>query len=140
MKNTAKCSVWIILIGLILAGMMPSTAIVYAQDVAQISPDELKNMIESKKNDFLVVDVQPKVVYDTGHIKGAVSFPWAANIRRAASLPKDKMLVLYCDCTHEEDSTSTATQLKEKFGYTNVRVLKGGWSGWLKLGYPIEKK
>ena len=140
MKSVPKRSVWVILIGLFLAGAMPSSATLHAQEFSQISPDELKNMIESKKNDFLVVDVQPKVVYDTGHIKGAVNFPWAANIRSAASLPKDKMLVLYCDCTHEEDSTSTAAQLKEKFGYTNVRVLKGGWSGWLKLGYPTEKK
>ncbi|MEN6638513.1 MAG: rhodanese-like sulfurtransferase, partial [Smithella sp.] len=33
-----------------------------------------------------------------------------------------------------------ATQLMEKWGYTKVKTLEGGWSGWLKLGYPTEKK
>jgi 3-mercaptopyruvate sulfurtransferase SseA len=25
-------------------------------------------------------------------------------------------------------------------GYTNVRVLKGGWLEWEKAGYPTEEK
>ena len=112
---------------------------VWAEDIPQISPDEVKKMIESKKTDFLIVDVQPKGVYDVGHIEGAVNFPWAEDIKSPGKLSKDKLLILYCDCAHEEDSTSTATQLKQKWGYTRVSVLKGGWSGWVKLGYPTQK-
>lgn len=119
----------------LIAGAAPA----WAEDVQQISPHEVKKMIESKKTDFLIVDVQPKGVYDVGHIEGAVNFPWAENIKSQGKLPKDKLLILYCDCAHEEDSTSTATQLKQKWGYTRVNVLKGGWSGWVKLGYPTQK-
>ena len=111
-----------------------------ADDIPQISADDLKKMIESKKTDFLVVDVQPKGVYDISHIRGAINFPWADDIKSPGPLPKDKMLIFYCDCTHEEDSTNTATQMKQKFNYANVRVLKGGWTGWQKLGYPVDKK
>ena len=118
---------------------MLTAACVWAADIPKISPDEVKKMIESKKTDFLIVDVQPKGVYDVGHIEGAVNFPWAENIKSPGKLPKDKLLILYCDCAHEEDSTSTATQLKQKWGYTRVNVLKGGWSGWVKLGYPTQK-
>jgi rhodanese-related sulfurtransferase len=97
-------------------------------------------MIESKKTDFLVIDVQPKGVYDIGHIKGALNFPWSDDIKSPGGLPRDKMLIFYCDCAHEEDSTSVATQMKQKFGFSNVRTLQGGWSGWQKLGYPVDKK
>lgn len=119
----------------LIAGSTP----VWAGEVQQINPDEVKKMIESKKTDFLIVDVQPKGVYDLGHIKGAINFPWSEDLKGPGNLPKDKLLILYCDCAHEEDSISTATQLNQKWGYTKVKTLKGGWSGWVKLGYPTQK-
>jgi rhodanese-related sulfurtransferase len=96
-------------------------------------------MIESKKITFVVVDVQPKGAYELGHIKGAINFPWSSDITSPGKLPKNKMLILYCDCAHEEDSADTAKQLTIKFGFTNVKTLQGGWSGWQKLGYSMEK-
>lgn len=111
-----------------------------AAEFQQIKPDELKKMIESKKTDFLIVDAQPQGVYNTGHVKGAINFPWAPEIGNPKNLPKNKMLIIYCDCAHEEDATDTATQLMEKWGYTNLRLLEGGWSKWQELGYPVEKK
>jgi rhodanese-related sulfurtransferase len=111
-----------------------------AADISQIAAAEVKNMIEARGTDFLVVDVQPKEVYDAGHVKGAVNFPWETELKNSGNLPKDKTLILYCDCTHEEDSTDTATQLMEKFGYTNVKLLEGGWSKWQQLGYPVDRK
>ena len=110
-----------------------------AGDIPQIAAAEVKKMIEAKGTDFLVVDVQPKEVYDEGHVKGAVSFPWDTELKGSGNLPKDKTLILYCDCAHEEDSTDVATQLMEKFGYTNVKLLEGGWSNWQKLGFPVDK-
>lgn len=111
-----------------------------AADIPQIAAAEVKKMIEAKGSDFLVVDVQPKEVYDEGHVKGAVSFPWETELKSSGNLPKDKTLILYCDCAHEEDSIDTATQLMEKFGYRNVKLLEGGWSKWQQLGYPVDKK
>jgi rhodanese-related sulfurtransferase len=111
-----------------------------AVDVQHVAPDELKKMIENKA-DIVVLDVQPKGAYDIGHVKGAINFPWAQELKGPVKLPKNKTLVFYCDCAHEEDSTSTAIQLIEKWGYSasKIRVLTGGWSGWVKLGYPVEK-
>ena len=111
----------------------------FAQEFAHISPEALKKLIESGDSTILVVDVQPKEAYVLGHIKGAINFPWASDLKNAGDLPRDKTLVLYCDCTHEEDSQDVATQLKEKWGYTHIKLLEGGWSGWQKLGYPTEK-
>ena len=128
-----------LVIMLFIISLIAGAAPVWAEEVQQISPDEVKKMIESKKSNFLIVDVQPKGVYDVGHIKGAVNFPWSDDLKSPGKLPKDKLLIFYCDCAHEEDSISTATQLKQKWGYTKVKTLKGGWSGWMKLGYPTQK-
>jgi rhodanese-related sulfurtransferase len=109
-------------------------------DVPQISPEELKKLIESKDPTIVIVDVQPKGAYDLGHVKGAINFPWDPDIKSPGRLPKDKTLILYCDCSEEEDSTDTAQQLMSKFGYKNLKLLKGGWGKWQQLAYPIEKK
>ena len=106
--------------------------------VPRISPEELKHLIETKAA-VVIVDTQPKGAYEIGHIKGAINFPWAMDIKSPDKLPKDKTLVLYCDCAHEEDSMDTAKQLRDKWGYTKMELLTGGWSGWQKLGYPTEK-
>ena len=112
---------------------------VYAEDFAHISPEALRKLIDSGDSSILIVDVQPKEAYVLGHIKGAINFPWESDLKDAGSLHRDKTLILYCDCTHEEDSQDVATQLKEKWGFTNIKLLEGGWSGWQKLGYSIEK-
>ena len=110
-----------------------------AQEPGHITADDLKKIIESGNKSILIVDVQPKGAYDLGHIKGAINFPWASDLKNSGDLPKDKTLILYCDCSHEEDSMDVAGQLKDKWGYTNIKLLEGGWSNWLKLGYPMEK-
>jgi rhodanese-related sulfurtransferase len=113
---------------------------VSAAEFQQVKPEELKKMIENGKKDFLIVDAQPQGVYKTGHVKGAINFPWAPEIGNPKNLPKDKLFIIYCDCAHEEDATDTATQLMEKWGYTNLKLLAGGWSKWQELGYPVEQK
>jgi rhodanese-related sulfurtransferase len=112
----------------------------WAQEFDHVTPEALKQMIESGDKSILVVDVQPKGVYDLGHIKGAINFPWEQNLKNHGDLPKDKTLVLYCDCGQEEDSIDVATQLRNKWGYTNIKLLEGSWSMWRQLGYPAEKK
>ena len=134
-----KCGMFFISAVLSLSFMF-MTASVLAAEIKEIKADEVKEMIESKKSDFVIVDTQPKEAYDLGHIMGAINFPWSPDLKTRGKLPKDKMLILYCDCEHEEDSTDTATQLMEKWGLTNLRILEGGWAQWKKLSYPIEKK
>ena len=158
MKHASFCLV------MIIVGLTAMLAIAVissrAAEVQQIGPEKLKQLIENNNPDILVVDCQPKGVYDLGHIEGAVNFPWAMDIKNSGDLPGDKMLILYCDCTHAEDSSNVsagstsssescsanddsidmANQLADKFGYKNLKVLEGGWSKWQQLGYPIEKK
>lgn len=110
-----------------------------AGEIQRIAPEELKRLMESKA-DMVIVDNQPKEVYDTGHIPTAVNFPWVAKIKAPVNLPGNKLLIFYCACAHEEDSTDLADQLMNELGYNNIKVLEGGWLRWVELGFPIEKK
>ncbi len=129
----------VLISGILLLSFGIISNVALAQEAPRIKADELKKLIESKDKTIVIVDTQPKGAYDSGHIKGAISFPWAQDIKSPGKLPKDKTLILYCDCGHEEDSIDTAKQLKNKWGYSNLKILDGGWSGWLKLSYPTEK-
>lgn len=124
---------------LLTLGALVSVLFAWAQDFPQIKPESLKEMIEKGDQSMVIVDAQPRGVYDVAHIKGAVNLPWEADLKSNGDLPKDKTLIIYCDCAHEEDSIDVANQLKEKWGYTNLKLLEGGWSNWQKLGYPTEK-
>jgi 3-mercaptopyruvate sulfurtransferase SseA len=101
--------------------------------------EELKKMIDSKAADMLVVCNDPKESYEEGHIPGAVSFPWVDTLKPPVSLPRNKTLILYCSCSHEEDSNDMAAKLS-RFGYRNIKVLEGGFIRWTKLKYPTETK
>ena len=126
----------IVLLVLILMGI---PCLLSAQEFPEVTPAELKEMIESKA-DIVILDNQPKAGYEAGHIPGAISFPWVKEIKSAVTLPHDKPLIFYCACGAEEDAIHMATLLLEGFMYTNVKVLKGGWLKWVELGYPVEKK
>jgi rhodanese-related sulfurtransferase len=137
MKRYAK---WMTVFAVLVLTVLSLSICASAQDIPQVKPEELKKLIESGDQSIVIVDVQPKGAYDMGHVKGAVNFPWAPTLKSNGNLPKNKTLILYCDCAHEEDSTEVATQLKEKYGYTNIKLLEGGWSKWREAGYPMEKK
>jgi rhodanese-related sulfurtransferase len=138
-KKLARGCAVIIFVSGVFAGMLGgASSTASAQEIQSIKPEELKKWIESKAN-IVVVDNQPKGAYDIEHIPGAVNFPWTAQIKAPINLPRNKLLILYCACTHEEDSTDVANQLME-FGYNNIKLLEGGWLRWVELGYPTEKK
>jgi rhodanese-related sulfurtransferase len=110
-----------------------------SQSFPTIKCEELKKMIDSKATDFVVVSNDPQESFEEGHIPGAISFPWTDTLKIPIALPRNKTLILYCSCSHEEDSSDMAAKL-ERFGYRNVKVLEGGFLKWSELKYPIEKK
>jgi rhodanese-related sulfurtransferase len=141
MKNLVhRIVILLVLIpGFLVATLAVTIFSVWAGEIPRITPEELKKMIESKA-DIVVVDNQPKGEYNKAHIPGAVNLPWAMEIEGPVDLPRDKLLILYCGCAHEEDSASVANQIIENFGYEKIKLLKGGSAQWLNLGYPMEKK
>lgn len=112
------------------------------EDIPRISVQELKKMMDDG-TPVIIIDVQPKEVFEMGHIKGAISLPWKSQIalEDVWSLPADQTIVTYCDCgPGESDSADVASQLFN-FGFDNVKVLQDpSIRGWKEQNYPMEKK
>ena len=109
-------------------------------EVPRISLEELKELMDSGA-DVVILDCQPRSVYEQGHIKGAISLPWAPEIdeEEVWMLPWDKPIITYCDCgPGEADSADVALQLIRK-GFDDVKVLADpSIRGWMEAGYPME--
>jgi rhodanese-related sulfurtransferase/thiol-disulfide isomerase/thioredoxin len=108
-----------------------------AAKAPRMTVEDLKKMMDEGAT-VVIVDTNDEKTYQMKHIKGAIHFPWAKVIGDPGSLPKDKLLVLYCGCIGEEASDNVAQQLMNNWGYTNIKVLDGGLMRWGKMGYPVE--
>jgi rhodanese-related sulfurtransferase len=129
----------VLAVAFFLAALMAAPAFP-EEEIARVSQKELKEMID-KGADVVIVDNRPVVDYDRQHIKGALPLPWDMDIADQArkTLPKDKLIVTYCDCgPGESDSADVAGQLV-RAGFKNVKTLADGWSSWLDAGLPVEK-
>jgi rhodanese-related sulfurtransferase len=102
-----------------------------------ISPAEIKKMMDNKDTSFVLVDTQPEEAFAEGHVPGAINYPWVPQVKPPVPLPRNKMLVLYCPCQHDEDSIDMYKKLAQ-FGYLNTKILEGGWYKWVALKYPVE--
>ena len=87
------------------------------------------------------IDARHEFDYKLGHIKGAINVPLKSfEIKKTAldTLPKDRLLVAYCDGAECNSSIELSVKLA-KDGFTNVKMLFGGWREWSASNLPIEK-
>jgi rhodanese-related sulfurtransferase len=140
MRNGMRFSMILLFMSISLSLLFVGLVHSASDDIPRITIEELKKMV-NERADIVILDAQPKAVYSKGHIKGALSLPWAPKLTAAqtANLPRNKPIITYCDCgPGESDSANVATQLME-LGFADVRVLKDpSISGWMEAGYPME--
>lgn len=110
---------------------------VMAAEFPDISIADLKQAIADKK--VTVIDVNGAASYARGHVPGAINFATEKD-NLAAKLPSDKgaLVVAYCGgpaCSAYKAAANKASEL----GYTNVKHLSAGISGWLQAGEATEK-
>lgn len=108
-----------------------------AGEYPDISINELKTALASGK--VAVIDVNGSSSYRKGHIPTAIDFE-SSGAQLASVLPADKgaLVVAYCggpQCHAYQAAASKA----EKLGYTNVKHLAAGISGWMQAGEKTEK-
>jgi rhodanese-related sulfurtransferase len=127
------------LIAFLAAAFIAVPAIMAAEsEYPDISINELKKAIEEKK--VTVIDVNGSSSYAKGHVPSAIDFS-AEKDALASKLPADKgaLVVAYCGgptCSAYKKAANAAKEL----GYTNVKHLSAGISGWLQAGEKTEKK
>src|SRR6185436_9289566 len=120
-----------------LFAILAMAAAIYAAEYPDISIKELKSAIESKK--VFLVDVNGTESWQGGHIPGAINFE-ANSETFAKVLPQDKdaLIVAYCGgpkCM----AYQAAAKAAKKLGYTNVKHLSAGISGWKEASQTLEK-
>ena len=100
-----------------------------------ISPDGLHQMIQ--KQQVTVIDVNSRQSWVKARVPGALNLDPAEY--NESDLPPDKesSLVFYCSNPMCRKAPTAARRAK-KMGYSNVKVMSAGISGWLATKLPTE--
>lgn len=78
-----------------------------------------------------VIDARDAAQYDKEHIPGAIHIEWRQAVARRNEIPKDRMVVYYCNSGSLSAQAVFALRL---LGWDNVKVLQDGLEGWKKKG------
>jgi len=105
--------------------------------MSRITADELDAMI-ARGDEPVIIDVRAGGItqLDPRRIPGALLLDVQEIGRHAPELPRDRDIVLYCDCPNEASAALAATALASA-GLKRVRPLAGGLAGWVQSGRPI---
>ena len=112
------------------------TANVFAGEFPDVSVAEVKAAIEAKK--ATIIDVNGSTSFKAGHVPTAVDFV-ANKADLAKVLPADKgaLVIAYCGgptC----GAYAAAAKAAKALGYTNVKHMSAGLSGWKSAGEKTE--
>lgn len=122
------------LIALLASALLAVTAT--AGEYQDISVNDLEKAIKAGK--VTVIDVNGAKTFKKGHVPGAIHFASTKNLKSKLPKDKDALIVAYCGgpkCSAYKRGASAA----EKLGYTNVKHLSAGISGWIAAGKKTEK-
>jgi rhodanese-related sulfurtransferase len=122
----------------LLAFMVTASVVVsaYAAEFPDISVNEVNKLAASKS--AVIIDVNGDDSYNAGHVPGAVNFA-AIKDSLATTLPKQKdaLIVAYCG-SPKCGAYLRAAKAAEKLGYTNIKHMSAGISGWKAAGMKTE--
>jgi rhodanese-related sulfurtransferase len=105
-----------------------------APGVTEISPKTVRSLLRSGDN-FLLIDARSHASFQQAHLPTAVSIP-SCEVEKTNLLPeeKDTLLIFYCGgplCGMSTAASASATRR----GYTNVKVMRKGMTGWQDAGF-----
>lgn len=100
-----------------------------------VSPEALNQKIKS--NSVVVIDVNSRQSWVKNHVPGALNLDPETYTKN--DLPSDELttLVFYCSNSMCRKAPNAARKAK-KMGYSNVRVMPAGISGWVSATLPVE--
>jgi rhodanese-related sulfurtransferase len=104
--------------------------------VLTIDPESLRKLAEARPGP-VPIDLRPVEQFRRGHLPGARSLPLAQVRERIGEIPRDGLVVLYCDC--QPLDVNGVYQFLRGRGYHNVFVLEDGIAAWRARGYPLER-
>ena len=79
----------------------------------------------------MVIDARSADQYEQFHIPGAINIEWRKVPGQRQAIPKDRMVVIYCNTGSLSAQSVFAMRL---LGWDNVKVLQDGIEGWKRKG------
>jgi rhodanese-related sulfurtransferase len=89
----------------------------------------------------VIIDARSVELYQEGHIPTAINIPFenlGSYSITLSAIPKDTVIVVYCDGGDCELSYDLAFYLTSK-DYRHVYVFQGGWAQWQESTLPVAK-
>ena len=80
---------------------------------------------------MMVIDARDAGQFSKAHIPGAVNIEWRKVLEQRSKIPKDKMVLIYCNTGSLSAQAGLALRL---VGYDNVKILQGGFEEWKAKG------
>lgn len=105
---------------------------------ARISVDELYRLMDAGQAP-VVVDVRTATAraMQPQRIPGALHVTLSSVDAHVKDLPRDREIILYCNCPNEASAARVAKMLIDA-GFVRVRPLLGGLDAWIAAGHPVE--
>jgi rhodanese-related sulfurtransferase len=124
-------------LALVLAGLAacarPPTP-VQADPLPALSPAQVAARLPA--GGLMLYDVNPRTMYEHGHLPGASWAPFNAITRELLPTDPHAELVFYCAnelCTASDQAARAAKDL----GFDRVSVMPAGYFGWRRAGLPV---
>ena len=92
-----------------------------------ISPKELRNLINSNNNDYQLIDIRDDYEYDICCI-GGEKISMYSIIENINKVSKSKKVIIYCRTGSR--SSNIIDLIEKKFQYKNIYNLEGGIMKW----------
>ena len=113
--------------------------------VKLMTAEELKTKV-SANEPLVILDVRNSESYASSDakIRGAIhvsvrKLKYRLGFPPLKDVPEDRQVVTYCSCPSDEASIKAAQVLMDS-GFTNVRVLKGGWQDGKRLAVQLKRE
>uniref|UniRef100_UPI0040475906 rhodanese-like domain-containing protein n=1 Tax=Orrella sp. TaxID=1921583 RepID=UPI0040475906 len=79
--------------------------------------------------DITIIDARDPAQFAQAHIPGAINIEWRQVLNERDQIPKDKMVLIYCNTGSLSAQGGLALRVA---GWDNVRILQGGFEEWKK--------
>ncbi len=107
------------------------------QSVPEVEPDYVAQLIESKDDQVVLLDVRDEVEITEGIIANALHLPRSFLELQIEGLIPNRDTPIICYCAGGTRSLFAADTLL-KMGYSSVHSMRGGVNQWQRQGYHLE--
>lgn len=115
---------------------MTMVACSQAQDPDRVSLDQAREELQAGR--VVLIDLREPHEHARGVAPGAMRLPLSQLAQRWGEVPTDSAKPVYLICATQNRSRSALKALREQGGFSHVRYVHGGMSGWAAQGWPLS--